>query len=210
MQIRINLQIVVFVLIFILKQQIRLYSMLMGFGFMHECAHIIVGLLLGLKIKSLSIMPFGFNIIFKDNIKIKTHHYKKILIAASGPFLNFLIAGILMLVKQTPVIQNIIYINILIGGFNLFPIYPLDGGRILKAILKIRKLNAEEVTYKTSKIIVVIITAISSILILYYKNFIILFVIVYLWIITIRNERDLRIKKKIYEIIDKNYNKQKI
>ena len=205
MQIRINLQIVVFILIFILKNQIKLYSMLMGFGFIHECAHILMGLLLGLKIQSLSIMPFGFNINFKDNAEIKKHNCKKILIAAAGPMLNFLIAVILIFVKQTPTIQNIIYLNILIGGFNLFPIYPLDGGRILKTILKIKKLKAEEVSYKISKTVVIIITAISSVLILYYKNFIILFVIAYLWIITIKNEKEYRIKKRIYEIIDKGF-----
>ena len=91
--------------------------MLMGFGFIHECAHILMGLLLGLKIQSLSIMPFGFNINFKDNAEIKKHNCKKILIAAAGPMLNFLIAVILIFVKQTPTIQNIIYLNILITLF---------------------------------------------------------------------------------------------
>ena len=70
------------------------------------------------------------------------------LIAAAGPASNFLIAvifGILMrvinifqiaaLASVAPFFGNIIYINILLGVFNLVPFPPLDGSKVVNLFL---------------------------------------------------------------------------
>ena len=54
---------------------------------------------------------------------------------------------------------------------------------------------------KISNILVISLTAISSILILYLKNISILFVIIYLWILIIRENKRINLKKKINDII---------
>ena len=68
--------------------------------------------------------------------------------------------------------QNIMYANILIAMFNLLPIYPLDGGRILKELLHIFFGLRKSYTYtqNISEIALYVTTALSSIIILYYKN----------------------------------------
>jgi len=66
-----------------------------------------------------------------------------ILIGASGPLANFLLAAILaMLTRATSLppipallLMNLIVINIVLGVFNLIPIPPLDGSRILMGLL---------------------------------------------------------------------------
>jgi Zn-dependent protease len=66
-----------------------------------------------------------------------------ILIGASGPLANFLLAFLLSLLLRflhLPVylnfiVQNLILINVVLGVFNLIPIPPLDGSRIVSGLL---------------------------------------------------------------------------
>lgn len=135
MRIKINLQIFIFIIIFIFTKQIKIYAYLMIFAFIHELGHLFTGILLGLKPETLKIMPFGISIIFKTYKKRRNKHIKKILIAFAGPFTNIVIAAVGHILKWTP---DIIYANLLICIFNLLPIYPLDGGRIIKSMLCIK------------------------------------------------------------------------
>ena len=50
--------------------------------------------------------------------------------------------------------ENIFYANILICVFNLLPIYPLDGGRILNSVFNI-KIGVKESMIITNKIMTV-------------------------------------------------------
>ena len=65
MQIKINLQIFVFAMVFILTGQIEIYAIIMFFALIHELFHMLSGILLGLKPKSLEIMPFGLSVVFE-------------------------------------------------------------------------------------------------------------------------------------------------
>lgn len=215
MTVTINLKIFLFAILFYFTRQIQLYAILMSFALIHEMGHLICGLVMGLKPKSLKIMPFGvcveFNVMCKDyNKKIKNANIltiKQMIIAMAGPFTNFLIAGICVLLKKyisISLYQQIIYSNLLIAFFNLLPIYPLDGARILKSIIHIIKGNKKSANYinMISNITIIILTMLASIAIYYYKNIAILFIIIYLWSITIIENRKYNIKKRIYKIIE--------
>lgn len=202
MQIKINLQIFIFIIIFILTKQIKIYAYLMFFAFVHELGHLLAGVALGLKPKTLKIMPFGISIIFNTYQEKKELAKKNFIIAIAGPMVNIIIAVIALILKLS---IEIVYANILIAIFNLFPIYPLDGGRMIKSILfqKHEEKIVDKYVIKISNAVLIIFTMISSIMILYLQNIAILFVVVYLWIVVIRENKVYTLKKRVYNIIEK-------
>lgn len=203
MKIKINIQIFAIIIILIIAKQIEIYVWLMLFAFIHEMAHTIVGLILKLKPKTIEIQPFGVGIIFES---FENSEKNKIIVAIAGPIANILIALIFIFIKTKAQI-TIICVNILLALFNLIPIYPMDGGRILKAILTIRKgrENAETAINKISNITLIIITSLSSILILLYKNIGLFIIIIYLWILVMKENKRYELNKRIRNII-KNKN----
>lgn len=213
MRIRIHLKIFIFVLIFLLTNQIKIYGILMLFALIHEMGHLITGILLGFKPTRLEIMPYGLSVGFEVkcedyNKKIKKGNIlviKKLIIATAGPLTNLIITIIFLIFNITFLgieRELIIYANILIGIFNLIPIYPLDGGRIVKNILHIivGLEKSYRYTNQISKITICLLTAISSIVILYLKNIAILIILAYLWYLVLTENKKYEKKKQLYRI----------
>lgn len=215
MRFRIDLKIFIFLIIFYFTKQIQIYTYIMIFAFIHEIGHLITGLLMGMKPEKLEIMPFGISVSFKIkpqeyNKKIKKGNYleiKKIIVAIAGPLTNFVIIAIASKIKMgiTQYLM-ITYTNFLIMIFNLLPIYPLDGGRILKSILHIYfgKRKAEKYINIISKITVCTLTVISSIAILYIQNIAILLIDIYLWYLTIKEDIKYNKREDIYKKLLEN------
>ena len=213
MKIKLNLNIFLFLVLFFITNQIEIYALIMIFALIHELAHLLCGVLLGFKPEILKIMPLGFSIEFETNVQdynkkiIKSNilSAKKMLIALAGPLSNFFIVVIGLIFNLD---VNIIYANFLILIFNLLPIYPLDGGRILINILKIFYGNrkANKYTNIIRNLIIILLTMICSILIMYINNIAIVAILGILWCITIKENLRYNTYNKIYETIDKTYN----
>lgn len=214
MRFRIDLKIFIFLIIFYFTKQIEIYAMIMLFALIHELGHLLAGILMGMKPEKIELMPFGVSISFKIKVeeynkKIKKGNIleiKKILVALAGPLTNFIIIIIASNINiDLFKALIIIYTNFLIMIFNLLPIYPLDGGRILKGILHINFgiKKSEFYTNIISKITVAIITMLSSVLILYIHNIAIALIDMYLWYLVIKEDIIYKKREKILENINK-------
>lgn len=162
----------------------------MFFCVIHEMGHIITALILKMKPEKLEIMPFGLSVSFYTNFNDINSSLKEILVALAGPLTSFIIAIIAYMYNFKYFMkEEIVYSNILILLFNILPIYPLDGGRIIKNILhmKFGAVDSEKIVNKISKITVVIFTVISSIAVYYYKNLAIFLICIFLWMLIARN-----------------------
>lgn len=157
----------------------------------HELGHFTLAKIYNLNPEKIIIYPFGG--ITKLNHLINTKIYKELLTAISGIIFQFIYFFIITVLYKNNIIREYIlniftnyHYSILI--FNLLPIHPLDGSKILNLILSkfipyklVNKLNIiiSIITiiiiikinyYKFNYTTILIITIIIDNLIKYYKN----------------------------------------
>ena len=218
MKFKIDLKFFLIAILFFMTSQIKVYAIMMICAIIHELGHLLVGILLGMKPEKLEIIPVGIRVTFKINIKdinskIKQTNkleIKKIFVAIAGPVVNLILIYIAAISKTNIISKiNFIYANLLLVIINLVPIYPLDGGRILKGIISIfkGKKKAEQTINKISIIIGIIISALGIWILINNKNIAILFFLLYIWIIIIQENKKIKNKRLMYEILEKSIEK---
>lgn len=208
MQIKIDFKIFVLAILFWLTHQLKIYVLIMIFALLHEVGHLFAGLLLKLKPKKMEINAFGLAITFEgigENFS-RSSNKKRIIIAMAGPIVNVLLIFFALFLPNNMNKELIIYANLILLIVNLLPVYPLDGGRILKNILHIKLGYWESIEHmnRISNVVTVCLTILASISILYFKNIAILLIIAYLWILVIKENRRYQMLKRTKAIIEKD------
>ena len=124
----------------------------------HELAHSLVATAHGLKVRGITLHVFGGVSHLEDEAPTPR---TEALIAAAGPLASFAIAGMLWALRQAgltgtgsvgAIANYLITVNTMVGVFNLIPGFPLDGGRLLRAILWRWKGSLATATYLASRV----------------------------------------------------------
>ena len=145
-----------------------------GVVLIHEIAHLISALILNVDVKSIEILPFGMTIRL-DSFVVRQPK-KEILIALSGPFSNvvMLVLSEIFIIKHGANLNLLIFIvvNWSVLFLNLFPIPPLDGGRVMRAlVIKHAGIMASaKIVKKISCVFLAIIWSIGVFLVIYTKG----------------------------------------
>lgn len=127
---------------------IGVFSSVLLFGsvLVHELAHSIVAKRNGLRIRQITLFLLGGVSEIEEEPKVASLELR---MAMAGPLTSFALAGVsglfwyasaLMgtsILLQAP-LQYAALVNVIVGAFNLIPAFPMDGGRVLRALLWMR------------------------------------------------------------------------
>ena len=126
---------------------------------LHELAHSLVAKREGLSVKSITLFIFGGVSALGSEPETPGQEFR---VAIVGPIVSFILAGafgIAALVAHlsdvggSPPAAVVLYLAIVngaVGVFNMLPGYPLDGGRVLRAVLWARGRNLLTATRRAS------------------------------------------------------------
>ncbi|MGO8688456.1 MAG: site-2 protease family protein [Thermoguttaceae bacterium] len=114
---------------------------LVGILFFHELGHYVGMRIFGYRNVRMFFIPlFGAAV---SGQKTNAKSYQEAIVSLLGPVPGLCLAAVLLVAALVPVFSRdcrngLLWVAILLGlinGFNLLPIYPLDGGRLLNQIL---------------------------------------------------------------------------
>lgn len=102
---------------------------------LHEIAHAVVAIKRKYCVREIELLPFGGVARIEGLAEAGT--FDAILIAGAGPLVSLVIVLILYFyqLEDSYYFRFIAEVNVMLVGLNLLPALPLDGGRILQAIL---------------------------------------------------------------------------
>ena len=110
---------------------------------LHELGHALTAQAFGYRTKDITLSLLGG---CASLIALPRKAWQEFLTAAAGPLVSFLIAGIILLLDVLGVrvanhwLRNVLaytfWMNVMLGGFNLLPGFPMDGGRIFRSVMQ--------------------------------------------------------------------------
>jgi len=131
---------------------------------LHEFGHAMAGRHYGIRTPDITLLPIGGVARMQGGVQ---KPWQEFVIAVSGPAVNVVIAGVLWVALllfpvlrhpiSSQILPNLMMINLALVIFNMIPAFPMDGGRVLRALLamKLNYLKATKIAARTGQVLAV-------------------------------------------------------
>jgi len=137
----------------------------MGCLLLHELGHCLTARRFGINTREIKMTYIGGMAMFERSPR---EPLQELLVTAAGPLVNFVIAGLLFAGHfltfgssfegwERGFFFYLMVFNLVLGIFNLLPGFPMDGGRILRALLalKLPYLRATHIAVRVGQLVAV-------------------------------------------------------
>lgn len=160
---------------------------------LHELGHALAARKYGIETKDITLLPIG-GVARLD--RIPEEPLKELVVAIAGPLVNLVIAaGIFVGISVTygpahilstglengDLMTRLLWVNVWLAFFNLLPAFPMDGGRVLRALLAIRldRPRATEIAVSVGHVMALLFGAVGIWLV---NNPFLVFIAFFIWI----------------------------
>ncbi|MFM8360755.1 MAG: site-2 protease family protein [Verrucomicrobiota bacterium] len=131
-------------------RSVAFYVVLFGCVLLHEFGHALAARRYGIRTRDITLLPIGGVARLESTGETPG---QELVIALAGPLVNVIIAGGLALGGMTGALRwpelaaqafegslpgQVLAANLFLAVFNLLPAFPMDGGRVLRALLSMR------------------------------------------------------------------------
>lgn len=133
---------------------------------LHELGHTAVALSYGCRVRDITLLLTGGRATLVD---MPRGPWREAWMAAAGPLVSFVLAFLGFLISSYAAAKTetlagdivealssyLMIVNLMLGCFNLLPAFPMDGGRIFRALLAVRlgRRKATVVSYRVAQVL---------------------------------------------------------
>lgn len=185
---------------------------IIGFFFiaLHEISHLIVVKIMDINIGEFKLHCLGATLEIKDYNSLSLK--EQIIICLAGPVFNILMSIIFFIIfyfLKNNFLLTIVEINLALAMFNIMPMYPLDGFKLLESIfsLKLSYIKANKASNIISYIVNTIFIVVS-IFFLIYRNISGIFIIIICFFSIFKTFKDR--KHIMYTVMESLFKKQNL